>query len=219
VRLDVPRGEMVGEELELERELSRRGLLIGAGVSVLGMAGLVRLVDAAAAAAEALGQSGKGPAPGDTAVRASIAAIADTVVPGPAGGADRHPGAIEAEAVAEAYDDFYGVSGAYPSIHVDIQAATPLVLGRPVAFDLELPYADRERVLLDRISSTAEGGQSPLFVAYAALAIVVWFAYYGTARSTKGVEYIGFPPRSDGYWPQHSYRLSFRGMTRDGNPS
>lgn len=208
---------MVGGEIE--RELSRRGLLVGAGAGVLGMAGLVRLLDAAAGAAEALAQSGPGPAPADAAVRSSIAAIADTVVPGPAGSGDRHAGAIEAGAVEEAYDDFYGISGSYPAIHADIQAATPLVLGRPAAFGLELAYADRERVLLDRIRSTADGGQTPLFVAYAALAIVVWFAYYGTARSTEGVEYIGLPPHSDGYWPGHSYGLRFRGMTRDGNPS
>jgi hypothetical protein len=208
---------MVGAELE--RELSRRGLLVGAGAGVLGMAGLVRLLDAAVGAAEALAQSGPGLPPGDAAVRDSVAAIADTVVPGPAGRAAQHPGAIEAGAVEEAYDDFYGISGSYPAIHVDVQTATPLVLGRPAAFDLELPYADRERVLLDRIRSTAEGGEHRLFVGYAALAIVVWFAYYGTARSTKGVDYIGFPPQSDGYWPGHSYGLRFRGMTPDGNPS
>jgi hypothetical protein len=53
---------------------------------------------------------------------------------------------------------------------------------------------------------------------YAAPAVVIYIAYYGTARSNLGVQYIGFPPHSDGYWPDHSYRVSFRGMTPDGNP-
>jgi hypothetical protein len=74
-------------------------------------------------------------------------------------------------------------------------------------------------VLDERMQPAGEGGRNPLATAYAAVAIVTWFAYYGTARSEAGVRYIGFPPRSDGYAPGHSHRVPFRGMTADGNPS
>ena len=49
-------------------------------------------------------------------------------------------------------------------------------------------------------------------------AVLTYFGYYGTAASDLGLRYVGLPPHSDGYWPRHSYRVRFRGMTRDGNP-
>lgn len=204
---------------ELELELSRRGFLARAGAGLAGFSAVLSLLEAVDAdAARAQLPDGVVPIADGGPVRATIAAIADTVVPGPAGGADRHPGAVEAGAVDEVYDDFYGIAATFPVIHADIEAATPLVLGRPASFDLALDYRDREQVLANRIRATGNSGANPLNVAYAALAIVVWFAYYGTAQSTKGVEYIRFPPQSDGYWPGHSRRIRFRGMTRNGNP-
>lgn len=173
---------------------------------------------AAVAEAAARELPSPGLAPDDPAVRESIRAIADTVVPGPAGGAHRAPGALEAGAAEEVYEPLYGISDTFPALHHDVQLATPLVLGRPARFDLALAYADRAAVFDNRVTPTGEGGQSPLFAAYAAVAIVVWFTYYGTARSTVGVEYIRFPPHSDGYFPHHTYGVRFRGMTADGNP-
>jgi hypothetical protein len=55
-------------------------------------------------------------------------------------------------------------------------------------------------------------------VVYVGIATLVYLSYYGTARSRLGPRTINFPPQSDGYWPEHSYRVRFRGMTRDGNP-
>jgi hypothetical protein len=149
-----------------------------------------------------------------------MAAYADTIVPGPAGGADPAPGAIEAGALDEVYDPFYNLSYAFPLIHNDLQAATPRVLGRPAQFDLSLPYPDREKVVLDRITSTGADSQhgNAQALMYAAPAVVIYIAYYGTARSNLGVQYIGFPPHSNGYFPNHTYNVSFRGMTTDGNP-
>lgn len=201
----------------IERELSRRSFLAGAG-GALSMAGLLRVLEGldpelALAQAPAGARSSS-----QDAVRATIEAFADTIVPGPAGGADPDPGAVEAGAVEEAYDGFYGLAAAFPALHADLQAATPAVLGRPAAFNLDLPYADREKVILDRIRSTANEGRSQLYIAYLGVALVIWFAYYGTARSRAGVRYMRFPPHSEGYWPEHSYGVRFRGMSEDGNP-
>jgi hypothetical protein len=201
----------------IERELTRRGLLVGAGAGALGVSALAQAVGWLAGAEEAGAQVAL--APDDPAVRATMAALADTIVPGPAGGADAQPGALEAGALDELYDPFYGASGAYPLLHQDVQQATPRVLGRSARFDLALPYADRERVVLDRITAGGSGGNSTLYLIYQGAAIIVYVAYMGTARSAVGPHYIGFPPASDGYWPGHSYRVRFRGMTKDGNPS
>jgi hypothetical protein len=73
-------------------------------------------------------------------------------------------------------------------------------------------------VVIDRIIAGGSGGESTLYLLYQGAAILVYVAYYGTARSDAGPRYIRFPPHSDGYWPEHSYRLHFRGMTKDGNP-
>jgi hypothetical protein len=193
--------------------LTRRTFVLGAGALSLAQVGLLaRLATEAAAQLPA-------PAllPDDPAVRATMAAVADTVVPGPAGGADSAAGAVEAGCVDELYDPFYGVSSTFPAIHDDLVLATPRVLGRPATFDLALPYSDRERVLLDRITPPGNGNPSPALM-YQAAGLIVYVAYYGTARSDAGVRYIGFPPHSNGYWPQSSYRVGFRGMTADGNP-
>jgi hypothetical protein len=200
----------------IERELTRRGFVVGAGASAIGLGALVQalrwLADAEPAAALL------GVAPGAPAVRATMAAFADTIVPGPAGRADRSPGALEAGVLDELYDPFYGASGSYPLLHEELQLTAARVLGRPVPFDLSLPYPDRERVVLDRIVAPGSGGRSPNYVLYQGAAILVYVAYYGTARSEAGPRYIGFPPASDGYWPHHSYRVRFRRMTKHGNP-
>lgn len=196
----------------LERELSRRGFLAGAG-GVLSLAGLLRLLGSLDPEAVFAAAPPSARAAGADVVRATMAALADTIVPGPAGGADPDPGAIEAGVVEEIYDDFYGASGLFPAVHADLQVATPLVIGRPAAFDLELPYPDRERVVLDRVQ-----GGSPLGIAYVAVGTLIWVTYYGVASSNAGMRYLRFPPHSDGYWPDHSYRVRFRGMTEDGNP-
>lgn len=200
----------------IEQELTRRGFVVGAGGAALGLSALTQalrwLADPPVAAAQ-LGLS-----PADPAVRATMAAYADTIVPGPAGGADQRPGAVEAGAVDEMYDPFYGAAGAFPLLHHDLQLATPRVLGRPARFELALAYRDRERVVADRIVAPGSGGRSPNWLLFQGAAILVYVAYYGTARSELGPRYIRFPPRSDGYWPRHSYRVRFKRMTRRGNP-
>jgi hypothetical protein len=206
----------------IEAELSRRGFLVGAAGGALGLAGLTGLLRAFPLAHEALAQTlggGAGLSPDDPAVRATMAAFADTIVPGPGGGADSHPGALEAGALDEAYDSFYGLRDTFPLIHQDLVVSTPRVLGRLAQFDLNLPYPDRERVVLDRITGTGGGqGGNLTALAFAAPAVVIYIAYYGTARSRLGPQYLGFPTSSRGYWPGHSYKLRFKGMTRDGNP-
>lgn len=195
--------------------LSRRGLLAGAGAGLFALASLPRAVEALAAAVQELPPPS--PAPDDARVRATLAAFADTIVPGPAGGADPDPGAVEADVLDELYEPFYGVRDAFPLLHEDLQLATPRVLGRDAAFELALPYPDRERVVVERITATGDGGQNPLYLLYLGTGTLVYLSYYGTARSALGPRYIGFPPESDGYAPDHSHRVRFRGMTPDGN--
>lgn len=197
----------------LEADLSRRRLLgLGLG-GVLGLSGVLQAMDVLR------DESWLPDLPGglDQSVRDTIAAYADTIVPGPAGGADPQPGAVEAGVVDELYDPFYGVSGSFPALHTDIQVATPRVLGRFAGFDLDLPYDDRERVMLDRIERFPAEGTNPLALLYQGVGILVHFVYYGVAASKAGPRVIGFPPSSDGY-PDHSYQVRFRGMTPDGNP-
>ncbi len=196
-----------------EPGLSRRGL-IGLGVggalgfSVLGMLEDVRHAPAFAAVP---------PTATEEDVRATMTAYADTIVPGPAGGADSVPGAVEAGVVPEIYRSFYGLADTFAALHADLQAATVRVLGRPAQFDLDLAYADRERVVRDRITEPPAGGANPLALGYQAVAILVYLVYYGAAASDVGPRVIGFPTSSDGY-PEHSYGVRFRGMTHDGNP-
>jgi hypothetical protein len=201
-------------------ELTRRGFLAGTAAGTFGLTALATVLAAFEQARPAWAQvPAPGLAPDSDPVRATMAAFADTIVPGPAGGADPAPGAIEAGALDEVYDPYYALAEAFPLIHSDLAVATPRVLGRAAQFNLALPYADREKVILDRITGTGGNpGGNPNALMYAAPAVVIYIAYYGTARSNLGVQYIGFPPHSNGYWPEHSYRVSFRGMTADGNP-
>jgi hypothetical protein len=190
--------------------------MLRAGGGVFGASALATAVGWMREASEAIGQVGL--SPDDPAVRATMTAYADTIVPGPAGGADAEAGAVEAGAVEELYEPFYGAAGTYPFLHQDIQLATARVLGRPARFDLDLSYADRERVVLDRIVATGDGGDNTAYLIYQGAAVIVYVAYYGTARSELGPQYIKFPPESNGYYPRHSYRVRFRGMTKRGNP-
>lgn len=195
--------------------LTRRGLLAhaGAGAAALTLAGAI---DSVRAFAETLPPPAL--APDDPRVRETMAAFADTVIPGPAGGADRDPGAIEAGVLEEMYDPFYGAVSTFPTIHNDLLTTTPRVLGRAATFNLKLPYPEREKVLIDRITSYPEGGRNPFYVLYVGVGTLAYLGYYGTAQSRVGPRYIGFPPRSKGYHPDHSYGVRFKGMTRNGNP-
>ena len=193
-------------------ELTRRRLLAAAGGGALGLAAMAPAVRALTAAAQALPPPAL--SPDDPAVRATMAAFADTIVPGPAGGADAEPGALEAGVLDEIYDPFYGAKPTFPLIHDDLAAATPRALGRDARFSLELPYADRERVLDTRMTPR----DNPYALLIAAAGILVYVAYYGQARSDAGLRVIGLPPASNGYSPRHSYDLTFRGMTRTSNP-
>jgi hypothetical protein len=196
-------------------QISRRGVLAAASLGMAGLTGVVPLIRQATEAANALGPA---PEAAPDAVRNTMAAFADTIVPGPAGHADKHPGAVEAGCVDALYDPFYDFAGAYPLIHADLLARTPLTLLRPATFTLALPYRDREKVLRECLSPPPAGGTNPLYVLYYAVAVVVYVAYYGNAESDAGPRYIGLPVHSRGYVPHHSYYVTFKGMTKHGNP-
>ncbi len=201
--------------------LTRRQVLLGTGFGALGLTGLVPLLRSAASAADAYAQTSGARVPVDMpqdAVYRTMQAYADTIVPGPAGGADRHPGAVEAGCVEEIYDSFYGLADSYPLVHADLQTSTPRVLAEPSTFDLSLQYRKREAVVRDRIAAPPDGGSSPLYVLYFAVAVLVEMTWLGTARSNAGPRYLGFPTHSNGYVPHHSYYVTFHGMTHDGNP-
>jgi hypothetical protein len=197
-----------------EFSLTRRRLLATGSAGALGLTGIVAVARALADAGTAMAAATPAArlAPTDEAVRATVAALADTIVPGPAGGADSEPGAIEAGVLDVLYDPFYGLAATYPALHADVQLATPAILGRDAAFDLALPYPDRERVLDDRM------GANPTATAYELFGVLTYIAYYGQTASATGLQVIGLPPHSDGYFPHHTHRLRFRGMTKDGNP-
>ena len=194
-----------GGNVELEdpsgREFNRRGLLAGAGAGLFALTSLPAALEAIGTAAAQLPVPAL--APDDPRVRATMAAFADTIVPGPAGGADPHPGAVEAGVLDEMYEPFYGVRNAFPLLHDDLQLRTPTVLERPASFGLELPYADRERVVVECITSGGAGGDNLLNLLYIGTATLVYLSYYGTAQSELGPRYIRFPPRSNGYSPDH----------------
>lgn len=200
--------------------LTRRRLLAAGSASALGLTGFAAAARALADAGTAMAATAprSGLAPSDDAVRATVAALADTIVPGPAGGGDAEPGAVEAGVVDVLYDPFYGVAALFPTLHADVQLATPRILGRSATFDLALPYADRERVLDDRMPSWPQGGANPTATVYEMFGILAYLAYYGQTAGDAGLKVIGLPPHSDGYWPRHTYDLRFRGMTTDGNP-
>ncbi len=202
-------------------ELTRRRLLAAAGGGAMGLLGMVQAAEALARSAAVIEQAapvGPGLSPDDPAVRATMAAFADTIVPGPAGGADDEPGALEAGVLKEIYRPFYGAKETYPTLHQDLQLTTPRVLGRPARFSLDLPYADRERVLDTRIVPPPRGGENPYALLYGAAGVLVYLAYYGATTTDRGMRVIGFPPHSDGYYPHHTYDLRFRSMTRTSNP-
>jgi hypothetical protein len=204
----------------IERDLTRRGFVLAAAGAGAGLSALAQALGWLQAAGAAHAQT-RPPAlaPDDPAVKATMAAYADTIVPGPAGGGHHLPGALEAGVLEELYEPFYGAAPAYPVIHNDIQLQTARILGRPAAFELELPYLERERIVEECITSPGSGGINPLWVLYQGAAVLAYTSYYGTAQSALGPETIGFPPKSRGYWPRkHSYRVRFRGMTRTGNP-
>ncbi|HYH59089.1 MAG TPA: hypothetical protein VD790_07695 [Thermoleophilaceae bacterium] len=199
--------------------LTRRRLLAAGGAGVLGLTGMTAVAEALADAGAAMAATvQRSPVPTDEAVRATVAALADTIVPGPAGGGDHDPGAVEAGVIDVLYDPFYGLATVFPVIHTDVQSATPVILGRLAAFDLALPYADRERVLDDRMPGWPDGGSNPTALAYSLFGVLTYLAYYGQSAGDVGLKVIGLPPHSDGYWPHHTYELSFEGMTADGNP-
>lgn len=200
----------------IQHELTRRGFLAAAGAGAVTLAQAQALTQAAAAALRPRA-AGAALIPSEAAVRTTVAAYVDTIIPGPAGGADPDPGGIEAGALDVVYDPAYGANVVLPILHEDLQLASLGMLGRE--FDLTVPYRDRERVVVERLKSTGRYGAegTPFILLYAGVAIIAYVAYYGTARSTKGPEYIGFPTSSNGY-RRHSYGVRFRGMTKDGNP-
>lgn len=212
-------GRASGASGWVQRPIRRRSLIAAGGVGMLGATGVLAALERLADQASALELPGSDLAPTDEQVRRTMAAFADTIVPGPAGGADPDPGAVEAGAVRELYEPLYGISDSYPGLHADVQATTKRLIGPTASFSLDQPYADRERVLANRMLSPASGGENPNFAVYMAAGIVVWFCYYGVAQSRLGVEYIDFPPHSDGYAPDHTHGLRFTGMTADGNPA
>lgn len=199
-----------------ELEITRRRLLATASAGVLGASALAQAAEALAAAAERLPRAAADPF-GD-AVRATMAAFADTIVPGPAGGADAEPGAIEARVLDEIYNPFYGASGTFGILHADVQLNTPRILGRAASFSLELPYADRQKVLDERMTGNPQGGDSAYPLLYTAAGILVYVCYYGFGATDTGLKVIGFPPRSDGYFPHHTYGVAFETATTTSNP-
>jgi hypothetical protein len=202
----------------IDELVTRRRLLAAGSTAALGLSSVLAAARALADAGTALAAAPPRLGPDDDPVRATIAALADTIVPGPAGGGDPDPGAIEAGVLDVLYDPFYGVAALFPALHADVQLATPQVLGRPATFDLALPYDDRERVLDDRMPSWPQGGANPTATVYEMFGILTYLAYYGQTASDTGLRVIGLRPHNDGYWPHHTYRLRFRGMTTDGNP-
>ena len=211
-------------------DLSRRRLLaaVAAGVAA------APLLERAAAAA-----------PDPAAVRATLEAWCDTIVPGEVrspddravAGAARGPGAVQAGAWALLNDPDVGLGPALPALAAALnaeavtEAARAHVVPDPTVPPLvALPFAERTSLAVRLL-----GGTGPDQVVWYALAAVAMLAFHTAAhldtaeavrRGHPGLAWLGFPrPDADGLWryERFSYRRRLAARhprtTRTGHPA
>ena len=138
----------------------------------------------------------------------TVAAIVDTVVPGPASDPDGYPGALDTCALNLIYDEFYPFVSALPFLLALVDKKADNKYG--VKF-VQLDLVKRTEIL--RASESA----LPLMrLAYR----FIRSAFYGAAYTMRGTEYMGWPGPNLGYLdhPELSFREALADeLTDDGN--
>ncbi len=129
---------------------------------------------------------------------ATLAAIAETFLPGGAGG-DGVPGAREAGALAVIVDPAYGVRPYLAQAVADLDDWVGLTHGFHTF--VELSPATRELVLEQRMGLHGGAIASWYLPVYEAILALTKLACYGGLGSPLGTSYIGFPGPSAGYAP------------------
>jgi len=131
-----------------------------------------------------------------TQVEKTLAAIVDTVVPGPTTDPDGAPGALEACAMNLLADEFYPFK-MYAGIITSLM--DQLALAQHGAKFIDLTYEQRLTVLVE-----AQKTLPVLTLAYRAIRS----AFYGGAYNGVGLDYLGYPGPNLGY--RHLEEASFR---------
>lgn len=131
-----------------------------------------------------------------TDVEKTLAAVVDTVVPGPSTDPDGAPGGLEACALNLLFDDFYPfrANAAALSALIDLEASADY--GKKF---VECSYKQRVQVL-----RKAEEGMPILRLVYKAIRS----AFYGGAYNGVGLTYLAYPGPNLGY--RHVPASSFR---------
>jgi len=128
-------------------------------------------------------------------VERTVAAFADTVIPGPADDPDRGPGALDAYALNMMYDQFYPFYEMVPGIVMFLDQTAQRVAGADFA---DCTFEQRTEALLEVVDE----------VPYFQLGMqFVKMAFYGGIYNTVGTDYVGFPGSSRGY-TDYSYGAS-----------
>lgn len=148
-----------------------------AGLAVLGCKGLTRPVM---------------PEPLDDHELATIAAIADTFLPG----GDGTPGAHEVNAVATIVDPAHGLAPYLSELVADLDQWC--LVTKHLGF-IGLSERDRELALEQRMGLRGRAIQSLYKPAYEGALALTKLAYFGALTNHLGTSYIGFPGDSRGY--------------------
>ena len=125
----------------------------------------------------------------------TIAAFADTVIPGRADDPDGGPGALDAYALNMMYDQFYPFYEMVPGLVMFLDQTAQGVAGADFA---ECSFEERTEALMEVVDEV------PLFQLGMQF---VKMAFYGGIYNTVGTDYVGFPGGSRGY-ADYSYGSS-----------
>jgi len=124
----------------------------------------------------------------------TIAAIADTFLPGD----DGTPGAHEADALTTIIDPAYGVA---PYISEVVSDLDEWCLATKHRGFIGLSRADRERALEQRMGLSGKAIRSWYVAVYEGILALTKLAYFGGLQTRLGTNYLAFPTSSRGYAP------------------
>lgn len=126
---------------------------------------------------------------------ATLAAIADTFVPG----GDGSPGANEANAVATIVDPAYGLAPYISEVVSDLDEWCLVRYHHPF---VDLAADQRELALEERMGLRGKVLRSWYAAAYEGMLALTKLAFFGGLTSTLGTNWLAFPGASRGYAPE-----------------
>jgi hypothetical protein len=191
---------------------SRREFLKRMGAWTLAAAGsLLWLTDPArAAAAPRVLPAPKPALPlADRHIRQTLAAFADTIIPGPEHDPDGTPGAVQARAVELFHDPYYGVDKLLPGFVAELDR---LALERYQSTFVALTFAKRTDVVLGMQNSPVV---EPLLLLV--MVLIPSLAFYAGPLSDVGIAYIQWGGPAHEYKNVTYGRPLARTRTRNGN--